>query len=748
MYGILDKRITKLLYAFLQTELKMEDKHRDTVEKYLETLDEFAEKFTFLLVSNKRKDGRSTLTYHKSIEDVYTLLRGYNEQDERAVFVMPNATDFMGTKDSNISHIRCFYADIDGTIENPASFGPMPLDPTMIISTGKGEHAYWILKDFIPVDKDSDTLFTTMQKNIIKKLKSDESITRINRLMRVPGFFHSKEGSTPRLVTIKSISGEYYTLADMQEAFKSEIVTKKVSRFVPAIQPPNNVRGALHPDVAAFLKQPWKYDGTDNRQVCIAAANIKKNAYTFQECLQLFEGKGEGLNPDLITSIKSAYDSSKLPVAPFIENEEDSLKQLIQESVIYKNVGINGKGVYLIDIKQGAIVNLTENIARAVKGKEYKLSEKLCFLKYKPYLSSSTFMENTYLHLNTYEPPKWKSDLHFKGVPIEPCEMPIEYDTFMRHLSPDDASRNYILDYLAASLRTKITTTLVFGGTVRGIGKSTFANIMAALHGEKNSEVCKQHILKKEFNAQVVNKTFLNFDEVRITTDEELESIKAYTNARIAAEGKGVESATVDFYASILITNNTAGCLSGVNAKDDRQFSVPILTTKELNSDYFKNSKCGITSVEQLWKDPSLIDRFARYLYHRDLSNFDKNKNFKSAQYDELIRSSVFEWHNFLLEDFRVAHMNTAVRHQSVKDTLKTREGIKIGRVKMKELCSIYPDKIALKYLDSILYVVFPARDESIKSFQTRVENFTTTDDQGFKILAEANPLTDSLRRN
>lgn len=162
---------------------------------------------------SKREDKNSRLArilHSPSPAELITL----NDQGA-GVFLQINEGDGQGRKNTNITRVRGYFADFDGS-PLPATW---PLEPSIITETSPNRyHAYWLLAEgqTAPVD---NTSFNAQQKIIARTIGAQENdATGLARVMRVPGFLHQK-GKTPFQTRIISISGLRYDLADIQRAF-------------------------------------------------------------------------------------------------------------------------------------------------------------------------------------------------------------------------------------------------------------------------------------------------------------------------------------------------------------------------------------------------------------------------------------------------------------------------------------------------------------------------------------------------
>lgn len=104
-----------------------------------------------------------------------------------------------GGKTEDVELARCLYADFDKTTVEEArsawTKAGLP-EPTVVVKTGGGVHAYWRLKEPI-----TDLVeFSQRQKALAIRLGSDESICDAPRVMRLPGFPNWKYPAHPMCV--------------------------------------------------------------------------------------------------------------------------------------------------------------------------------------------------------------------------------------------------------------------------------------------------------------------------------------------------------------------------------------------------------------------------------------------------------------------------------------------------------------------------------------------------------------------
>lgn len=107
--------------------------------------------------------------------------------------------------------VRSFFADKDD-----GEISSFPIEPTFVVASANGDHAYFLLAH--PISADGDQ-FRRMQKQIAGTLYSDHAVCDLPRVMRLPGFLHLKKPERPILVTIKQASRKSYSVSELEDVF-------------------------------------------------------------------------------------------------------------------------------------------------------------------------------------------------------------------------------------------------------------------------------------------------------------------------------------------------------------------------------------------------------------------------------------------------------------------------------------------------------------------------------------------------
>jgi len=133
---------------------------------------------------------------------------------------------------SNISHTRALWTDIDvdGPEEHESALDELkkfPIPPSVVISSGRGIHAYWILEEAVELSTEEVIEeFENVLVGLADILGGDLAVTHAAAAMRAPGTTNhpnskkQEKGRVPALCTILENSGYIYSskdFADLEE---------------------------------------------------------------------------------------------------------------------------------------------------------------------------------------------------------------------------------------------------------------------------------------------------------------------------------------------------------------------------------------------------------------------------------------------------------------------------------------------------------------------------------------------------
>ncbi len=228
-----------------------------------------------------------------------------------------------GTKNEDVVCAWCLFADFDGIglDESRNRWQKIHLpEPTLIIASGHGVHAYWRLTDPM-VDM---APWSNAQRNLIAALNSDKAIHDPARIMRLPGFMNHKPPAAMCRIA-EADPTRKYPLEDLLE----RIGNSAQSKPIPQTQTPATTIPSL--DIlgrATLAAAKWP-----------AAAEGERNTDAFHHACYLV--KDFGLNDDQALSILREWNYKNSP--PLSEEE---LLNCLKNGIAYGKhpVGIQTQG--------------------------------------------------------------------------------------------------------------------------------------------------------------------------------------------------------------------------------------------------------------------------------------------------------------------------------------------------------------------------------------------------------------------
>jgi hypothetical protein len=133
--------------------------------------------------------------------------------------------------EANCQHLGCLFADLDfkniSEAEVRERLQGMPLPPSIIIHSGGGAHAYWLLRE--PLDVQADNPRQWLQR-LAAYLGADSSCAEPARVLRIPGTLNHKY--TPaRMVAVEHFDPEArYNLSEFDEWLPAQPKASEATR--------------------------------------------------------------------------------------------------------------------------------------------------------------------------------------------------------------------------------------------------------------------------------------------------------------------------------------------------------------------------------------------------------------------------------------------------------------------------------------------------------------------------------------
>lgn len=163
---------------------------------------------TFQLFAEAPGATAHAVILHGRLAEHFDALADANRRGA-GVFFAVNEMDGHGRRAENVIALRALVADDDGGTVDAYALDPQP---GIVVTSSRGKlHAYWPLHAGEPL-----AAFTSAQRALAAKLRTDASVSDLGRVMRLPGFLHLK--GDPQLVTFDQLHGGRFTIPEVLDA--------------------------------------------------------------------------------------------------------------------------------------------------------------------------------------------------------------------------------------------------------------------------------------------------------------------------------------------------------------------------------------------------------------------------------------------------------------------------------------------------------------------------------------------------
>lgn len=135
-------------------------------------------------------------------------LQGYG------IYFCPNEVGGSSRLMSDLKLIRSIWQEDDNDFK-----GSYPLRPSLVVNTShKKYHRYWLVDsndlEFMSVEQ-----FSLIMQQMVKSYGSDPSAVDLTRILRVPGFYHTKDKKNFRMITLDENNGCLYDIEELKKSF-------------------------------------------------------------------------------------------------------------------------------------------------------------------------------------------------------------------------------------------------------------------------------------------------------------------------------------------------------------------------------------------------------------------------------------------------------------------------------------------------------------------------------------------------
>ena len=178
-------------------------------EKFLNLLDECADKFTFQTFDDDkhRKSPQLARWLHGDAVTLHDTLTEYSKAGA-GVYVAVQEMDGNGRDNESVSRIRAIFQEDDGDGK------PLPLEPHISVNSSPGKYHHYLLVDGLTVAD-----FRAVMRVMVHKYGSDKNAQDPARVLRLPGFDSHKYGDPYNVQIVHESGGVPYTKEQIFAAF-------------------------------------------------------------------------------------------------------------------------------------------------------------------------------------------------------------------------------------------------------------------------------------------------------------------------------------------------------------------------------------------------------------------------------------------------------------------------------------------------------------------------------------------------
>lgn len=233
-----------------------------------------------------RKDKTLARVKLGTLKEYQDLLIEMN-QKKAGVFFAVNRVDGHRSIE-NVTELRAAFIDCD---EVEIDFESLPLQPSIVVQSGRGAHAYWLLERGESLGR-----FREVQRALAYKFGSDMKVCDLPRVMRVPGFYHQKKDPSLMVELVYCEVSHIYTIDELFEGLDLEdppepahtksptYKDRKVTAVYPDITPEEKIR-RCQGFIDSIVATQGSGGHADTLQACRAGHDFDVDDATFWQML-------------------------------------------------------------------------------------------------------------------------------------------------------------------------------------------------------------------------------------------------------------------------------------------------------------------------------------------------------------------------------------------------------------------------------------------------------------------------------
>lgn len=163
----------------------------------------------FLEVRHTREGSGMGRVFHPvgQVDEAARTVARLGQRCDTYVSVLPRVRRSGTADDVSVGHVVWVDLDRPGAVEAAQAF---PISPSMTLSSGNGQHRYWVLDRPTPAAE-----IVEANQRLAAHLGGDPACTDAARIMRAPGTLNLKNRENPRPCRVIETTPDTWSLADL-----------------------------------------------------------------------------------------------------------------------------------------------------------------------------------------------------------------------------------------------------------------------------------------------------------------------------------------------------------------------------------------------------------------------------------------------------------------------------------------------------------------------------------------------------
>lgn len=222
-------------------------------------------------------------------------------------------------KKADVTHAPALWVDVDGVTPEEGYqriIKTSPVPPSIIVRSGGGTHAYWLLNQPVAINAATRDKFEATLRALAQATGGDEQTCEVARVMRLPGTVNTKPGRNGAICEVMDCIPVYYDYAMLHHELRN-YMPRPIPRTTRSV-PMGAVDPAMPKYVIDFL-QNGAPAGKRNHTLYVCASFYRDHGKSQMEAendLAPVVTSNDFSHEEAMRTIASAYGEAAKPALP------------------------------------------------------------------------------------------------------------------------------------------------------------------------------------------------------------------------------------------------------------------------------------------------------------------------------------------------------------------------------------------------------------------------------------------------